>query len=104
MNESLGGYATRWYPSELLKLCLDEDCAVCRTRAGDDAARHLVFIMRKHGSLAGQTVRPIAPAMCRLTRTDSFRQSKSVCECGCASVDKKPRTGARDRKISSVAS
>ena len=47
---------TRWYPAELLKLGPDEASAVCRALAGDDAARQLVFVMRKHGALAGQTM------------------------------------------------
>ena len=45
-----------WYPSELLKLSPDESSAVCRVLAGDDAASQLVFVMRTHGALAGQTV------------------------------------------------
>lgn len=46
----------RWYPSELVKLSPDEAAVLCRTLAGDDAARLLIFIMRTHGALAGQTV------------------------------------------------
>lgn len=53
---SLDIEGARWYPSELLKLSPDVASAVCRTLAGDDAARQLIFIMRGHGSLAGQTI------------------------------------------------
>lgn len=53
---SLDIEGARWYPSELLKLSPDEASAVCRTLAGEDPARQLIFIMRRHGSLAGQTI------------------------------------------------
>lgn len=53
---SLDVEGARWYPSELLKLSPNEASAVCRTLAGDDPARKLIFIMRGHGALAGQTV------------------------------------------------
>lgn len=46
----------RWCPSELQKLSPDQATVLCRTLAGDDAARQLIFIMRKHGALAGETV------------------------------------------------
>lgn len=45
-----------WYPAELLKLSTDEAGAVCRTLAGVDPARQLIFVMRKHGALAGETL------------------------------------------------
>ena len=53
---SLDIEGARWYPSELLKLSPDVADAVCRAMAGDEPARQLVFIMRKHGALAGRTV------------------------------------------------
>lgn len=45
-----------WYPAELLKLAPDEAAALCRELAGDDSAAQLIFLMRTHGALAGQTV------------------------------------------------
>lgn len=59
---SLDIEGARWYPAELLKLSPDEASALCRELAGDDAARQLIFVMRKHGALAGQTV---AEAVCQ---------------------------------------
>lgn len=53
---SLDIEGARWYPAELLKLTVDEAGAVCRELAGDDLARQLIFLMRPHGALAGQTV------------------------------------------------
>jgi hypothetical protein len=44
----------RWYPAELLKLSPDESGAVCRTLAGNDSVRKLIFVMRQHGALGGQ--------------------------------------------------
>jgi len=46
----------RWYPTELLKLSPDESAVLCRALAGDDPATQLIFLMREHGALGGQTV------------------------------------------------
>lgn len=58
----------RWYPAELLKLAPDEAVVLCRELAGmDDPSSQLVFLMRTHGALAGQTV-TMAIANGRLAR------------------------------------
>jgi uncharacterized protein (DUF433 family) len=46
----------RWYPAELLKLSAEDAAALCKELAGEEAARQLIFVMRKHGALGGQTV------------------------------------------------
>lgn len=51
-----------WYPAELLKLTQDDSAALCRQLAGMEVARKVIFLMRKHGALRGDTV---AMAMAR---------------------------------------
>lgn len=46
----------RWYPAELLRLGQEDAAALCRALSGDDAMRQLVFLMRRHGALGGNTV------------------------------------------------
>jgi hypothetical protein len=45
-----------WYPAALLGLSPDDGAALCQALGDDDAARNLVFLMRRHGALAGRTV------------------------------------------------
>jgi hypothetical protein len=53
---SLEVEGARWYPAEPLQLSPDEAAAMCRVLTGDDPSRQLIFVMRGHGALAGQTV------------------------------------------------
>lgn len=53
---SLDVNGRRWYPAELLKLSAEDAAALCKELAGEEAARQLIFVMRKHGALGGQTV------------------------------------------------
>lgn len=46
----------RYYPAELLKLERAAVAAVCIALTDADAAGKLVFVLRKHGGLAGMTV------------------------------------------------
>jgi hypothetical protein len=52
---SLNVAGVRWYPAELLKLSADEAAVLCRELTGDPAERQLIFLMRAHGALDGQT-------------------------------------------------
>lgn len=44
------------YPAELLKLQPTESAALCQALAGEDPSSEFIFLMRRHGSLAGKTV------------------------------------------------
>ena len=46
----------RWYAAELLKLGHAATAAICGAMVGVDATRMLIFVLRKHGGLAGRTV------------------------------------------------
>lgn len=44
------------YPAEFLKLDSDDAAALCQALAEEDAASKLIFVLRKHGGLAGRTI------------------------------------------------
>jgi hypothetical protein len=52
---SLDIAGSRWYASGLLQLPPDVASLLCHALAGDNEAKQLIFLMRTHGALAGQT-------------------------------------------------